>query len=102
MFQKKDIIYSETLGVCRVEDITKLSHNKGNVPTPYYFLRSVTNKAKIAYIPVEHHAVLLRELITLEEAETLKQDSENAEQELPELRQQEMEYVLQCNGEKIS
>ena len=28
MFQKKDIIYSETIGVCVVDDIVKLADNK--------------------------------------------------------------------------
>ena len=28
-FEKKDIIYSESLGVCKVDDVVKLSQKKG-------------------------------------------------------------------------
>lgn len=95
MFQKKDIIFSETLGVCRVEDITKLSLNKGETSTPYYFLRSIYEKEKIAYIPVEHHEVLLRELISRKEAEELQERANKTEQKLTDLSTQEITYVLE-------
>lgn len=68
MFEKKSIIYSENMGVCRIDDITGLSLQKLN-PVSYYVLRSVYLKDKTAYIPVENHTVILRELITKEEAE---------------------------------
>lgn len=71
MFQKKDIIYSETLGVCTVDDIVKLSDNRKDTYN-YYLLRSLFDKTKKAYIPVENHSVKLRELITAEEAQALK------------------------------
>lgn len=58
MFEKKDYIYSETLGVCRVDDVTKLSLNRG-LPMTYYVLRSVSDRDKVSYIPVEHHQVQL-------------------------------------------
>lgn len=67
MFQKKEIIYSETLGVCSVDDIVKLADNKKDTYN-YYLLRSVYDKSKKAYIPVENHTVQLRALITKEEA----------------------------------
>lgn len=94
MFQKKDIIFSETLGVCRVEDITKFSLNKGETSMPYYFLRSVYEKERIAYIPVDHHEVLLRELIGPEEAEKLREDEKTTEEPLSSLTKQEIAYVL--------
>ena len=68
MFQKKDIIFSENMGVCRVDDVTGLSVQKTN-PVSYYVLRSVYKKDKTAYIPVENHEVTLRPLISKEEAE---------------------------------
>ncbi len=68
IFQKKDIIFSETLGVCKIEDIVKLSADKINSYT-YYVLKSIFTPNKMAYIPVEHHSVLLRELISKETAE---------------------------------
>ena len=67
MFRKKDVIYSETMGVCTVEDITKLTQKNGDT-VMYYALRSVEDRDKNAYIPVENHTVKLRELIDRETA----------------------------------
>lgn len=93
MFQKKDIIFSETLGVCKVEDITRLSLTKGDMVS-YYILRSVSQKEKIAYIPVEHHEVVLRELLTVEEAREKKQEMETTEKKYSEPELQELGYLL--------
>lgn len=67
MFQKNDIIFSETMGVCKVSNITKLTQNRGGV-YDYYVLKSVFNKDKVSYIPVMNHQVHLRELISVDEA----------------------------------
>lgn len=98
MFQKKDYIYSETMGVCKVADVTNLAPKKGNA-VAYYVLRSVYQKDKTAYIPVEHHTVELRELITPEEAMKLSEEWKQSEDE--ELKEQlesfadfEMQYKM--------
>lgn len=67
MFQKKDMIYSETMGVCCVDDITKLVNQKGQGGM-YYVLRAKYEKGKVSYIPVEDHQVKLRPLISSDEA----------------------------------
>ncbi len=73
MFLKKQYIYSETLGVCKVENIVQLPAGKnGNVP--YYVLRPEFEKEKVSYIPVEEHQVVLREMFSEEEARALEQD----------------------------
>lgn len=92
MFQKKDIIYSETIGVCIVDDIVKLADNKKDTYN-YYLLRSLFDKTKKAYIPVENHTVRLRHLITSEEAQTIR-DSEGFK-ERNELVKGEVKYVLE-------
>ena len=76
MFEKKQIIYSETQGVCRVDNIVSLSAAKGEKGIPYYVLRSVFDTSKVSYIPVEHHLVKLRELFTPEEAQALQGSEE--------------------------
>lgn len=91
MFEKKDIIFSETLGVCKVEEVTKLSTNN-SVPVLYYGLRSVYDKAKVSYIPVENHAVQLRPLITVEEAQ--ERASREDFKDMNTLLKREVEYVL--------
>lgn len=91
MFQKNDIIFSETLGVCKVTNITKLTQNRGKV-YDYYVLKSVFNKEKVSYIPVQNHQVILRELISEEQAIVLKA-SDNYEKTEDKLKQ-EIEFVL--------
>ncbi len=67
MFEKKTYIYSENMGVCYVEDVTRLiTAQKKEVM--YYVLRPVYRKGKAAYIPVENHSVELRELCDPESA----------------------------------
>ena len=50
-----------------VHDVTKLTDDHGNAMS-YYVLKNVFDKSKVAYIPVEGHQVVLRDLITVEEA----------------------------------
>lgn len=85
MFQKKDYIYSESMGVCLVADVTNLAPKKGTAVS-YYVLKSVYQKDKVAYIPVENHAVELRALITKEQAQALTEEWQKSEDE--ELKKQ--------------
>ena len=90
MFQKKDIIYSETLGVCRIDEITKLTQKSGDT-VMYYGLRSMKD-GRTAYIPVENHSVKLRNLIETQAAEEIKNSTYD---NLSALEQYEVDYVLQ-------
>ena len=90
MFEKKDIIFSETLGVCQVAELPKLSSKSGE-QIPYYGLKSIYDKSKVSYIPVEHHQVQLRELISYDEAKKLL---ENPPENLDKLLLLEAEYVV--------
>ena len=91
IFEKKDIIYNDNLGVCRVDEVTKLSAGKSE-PILFYVLRSIFNKDKKAYVPVYNHNVVLRKLISLDEAENLSKD-ENFKK-MSENIQGEVKYVL--------
>ena len=90
MFQKKQQIYSETQGVCIVENIVQLPAGKGQT-IPYYVLKSIMDE-KVSYIPVNNHQVVLRELFTEEEAQTMLQ---NPELEKNEQLKAAVQYVLQ-------
>lgn len=90
MFEKKDIIFSETLGVCQVAELTKLSTKSGE-QVMYYGLRSVEDKKKVSYIPVENHQVQLRPLISVEEAEERMKGDLSV---LTENQKNEAQYVL--------
>ena len=91
MFEKKEIIFSEAMGVCQVAELTKLSAKSGE-QVLYYGLRSISDKKKVSYIPVNNHQVNLRELFTEEEARELLQ---NPELEKNEQLKAAVEYVLQ-------
>lgn len=91
MFQKKQKIYSETQGVCIVDNIVQLPAGKNKV-VPYYVLKPVFDTSKVSYIPVNNHQVVLRELFTKEEAEEL---SKHPELEKNQLLKMAVEYVLQ-------
>ena len=88
MFGKNDIIYSEGIGVCRVAEIVNLSVNK-QLPVQYYSLVSVFNRKKTSYIPVREHQVVLRHLITTEEA-----NAKSSMDNLSENEKNEIQYVL--------
>ena len=91
MFEKKQIIYSETQGVCRVDNIVSLSATKSEKGVPYYVLRSVFDTSKVSYIPVEHHQVKLREMFTPEEAQALLESEELSKNER---LKEAVDYVL--------
>lgn len=90
MFQKKQKIYSETQGVCIVENIVQLPAGKGQT-IPYYVLKSIMDE-KVSYIPVNNHQVALRELFTEEEAKELLQNPELGKNEQLKVA---VQYVLQ-------
>lgn len=93
MFEKKEYIYSETMGVVRVVDVVKLSDkNKRREPVDYYHLRSAFDKSKDAYIPVDNHQVNLRPLISVDEAALM---SDEEVEKLSEMRQAEVKFVLE-------
>ncbi len=95
MFQKKQVIYSETQGVCIVDNIVQLPAGKGET-LPYYVLKSVFDTSKVSYIPVNNHQVNLREIFTEDEAREL---SKNPELEKDEKLKAAVEYVLQQKGD---
>ena len=97
MFEKKQLIYSESQGVCRVDNIVSLSVAKGEPGVAYYVLKSVFDDSKVSYIPVENHQVLLRELFSVEEALALKNSKEA---EASEVLRQAIDYVLDHKLEK--
>lgn len=93
MFEKKDYIFSDTMGVCKVSDIVRLApKNRIGEPVPYYLLKSVFDKSKVAYIPVEKHQVALRPLMTKEEALAV---TEEAMEKMNELQKAEVQFVLE-------
>ena len=96
MFEKKQIIYSETMGVCQVDNIVSLSATRGEAGVPYYVLRSLTDKSKVSYIPVDHHQVALREIFTRQESQAMLGTEELKKNPL---LKEAVEYVLRNEEE---
>lgn len=96
MFQKKQKIYSETQGICVVENIVQLPTGKNEKAT-YYVLKSLFDSSNVAYIPVEHHKVVLRELFSVEEAKELQKNLTLKENEK---LLKAVNYVLQYEKEQ--
>lgn len=89
MFQKKDIIYNETIGVCQVTEVAKLVDKRGR-SIMYYGLKSLED-GRTAYIPVENHSVVLRNLI---DADTAAERKNTGFEDRSRQEQYEINYVL--------
>lgn len=98
MFQKKEYIYSETLGVCQVENITNLTAGRSQ-QIAYYVLRPIFAKEEVSYIPVENHEVHLRSLFSREEAQAILEDS-NIDLEKDSNLKDAIDFVLHGKSEE--
>lgn len=91
ILKKNEIVFSDTLGVCQVAEVSNLTTKKGD-SLLYYRLQSVYNKDKFSYIPAHGHQMKLRDIISVDYAEKTK-SSENF-LKLSVIERQEIEYVL--------
>ena len=96
MYQNKPNKYSETMGDCQLDNIVSLSATRGEAGVPYYVLRSLTDKSKVSYIPVDHHQVALREIFTRQEAQAMLGTEELKKNPL---LKEAVEYVLRNEEE---
>lgn len=91
ILKKNEIVFSDTLGVCRVTEVSNLSTKKGD-SILYYRLQSVFNKDKFSYIPAHGHQMKLRDIISVDDAQEIKAKEDF--EKLSLLEKQEIEYVL--------
>ena len=106
VYSKKDIIFSSTMGLCIVSDVTKLSADKNTPPVPYYVLKSFYDKTHVAYIPVENHEVELRDVMDADAAgrafDDLKKEYESDAGFVPdEHAVGEIAYVMKLTPEEL-
>lgn len=92
VFQKKDYVFADGLGVCKVEEVTNLA-TKNGTPTQYYGLKSIQN-ATTAYFPVVGHEIVIRRLIDIEEAQKIVNLSEDEKKEMDSLLLFEAEFIV--------
>lgn len=91
ILKKNEIVFSDTLGVCQVTEVSNLSTKKGD-SILYYRLQSVFNKDKFSYIPAHGHQMKLRDIISVDDAQDIKAKEDF--EKLSLLEKQEIEYVL--------
>ena len=91
ILKKNEIVFSDTLGVCQVAEVSNLTTKKGD-SLLYYRLQSVFNKDKFSYISAHGHQMKLRNIISVDDAEKMKSSEDFSK--LSIIEQQEIEYVL--------
>lgn len=91
ILKKNEIVFSDSLGVCQVTEVSNLTTKKGD-SLLYYRLQSVFNKDKFSYIPAHGHQMKLRDIISVDDAERMKSGEDFSK--LSAIEQQEIEYVL--------
>lgn len=80
MFQVGDYMVHENNGICRVEEITQLKMPGAQKNRMYYVLLPVYTKGSKVYSPVDNSKVVMRNLLTKEEAEDLIKEIPQMEQ----------------------
>ena len=78
MFQVGDYVVYGNTGICRVEDITFLNMN-GN-DKQYYVLVPVDGRSSRSFLPVDNTKVVIRPVITKDQAMKLIDDIVNVEE----------------------
>ncbi len=71
MYQKGDYVVYGTSGPCIVEDVTKLKIPGCDAKRFYYVLRPVKTGRSVIYSPVDNHKVMIRPVLSEEEATVL-------------------------------
>ena len=71
MFEKGEILYYGTAGVCKVSDICRSPFDKNDDRMYYVLEPNDFSEGTIIYAPVENSQVLLRSIMTKQQAELL-------------------------------
>ncbi len=71
MFEKGIFVLYETIGVCQVDKISKTDFTDSN--RLYYYLKPVFEKNTTIYIPVDSTKVMMRRILSRQEAEQFVQ-----------------------------
>ena len=96
ILKKNEIVFSDSLSVCQVTEVSNLTTKKGD-SLLYYRLQSVFNKDKFSYIPAQGHQMKLRDIISVDSAKKIKSSEDFLK--LSVIKQQEIEYVLLAKAE---
>ena len=94
MFQVGERIIYGSRGVCEIEDVTCLKREGIPEDRVYYILKPLWNKDSTIMTPVDNDRIVMRSLITKDEAERLISEMPAIEEiHVPEEKQREQIYV---------
>lgn len=74
MFQVDDYVVYGSHGVCKVTDIGPIEISMADKDKVYYTLQPIYKKDSVIYAPIENGRIVMRYVISKEEAEQLLQD----------------------------
>lgn len=93
MFEVGDFIVYESRGICKVEDITELNLPNATKGQKYYVLKPVYEEGGKIYSAVDSSKVVMRRMISEEEANELIADIPNIQEMwIGDEKQREMKY----------
>ena len=79
MFQVNDVIMYGKHGVCKVTEVGTLSMGSADKDKKYYTLHLIYQNDAVVYVPVDNDKIVMRTIISKEEAENLISDIPNME-----------------------
>ena len=100
MFHKGDYIVYGISGPCLITDVTRLSMPGCDVKRKYYVLRPVNSAKSTIYSPVDNDKVIIRQIMTREEAENHLQEVPGIKQirvENEKLREEQYEEIMKTS-----
>lgn len=105
MFQAGDVIVCETHGVCRVEKVGPLSSAVADRDRLYYTLKPLYERGSVVFTPVDNEKMVIRPVISREEALRLIDGIRDAEAlGIEDERKREENYktaLKSCRAEEL-
>lgn len=104
MFEVGSYIVCGHHGVCKVEEIGPLKMNNSSEGKQYYTLSQVYSKGGMVYVPVDNDKIVMRPVLSSEEAEQLISEITSAEEiHAANVRQEEAAYkeaIRSCDNKE--
>ena len=102
MFEKGEYVVYGSKGVCKIQDISHVDIPGVDRNRLFYIMHPVQNSEQTVYLPIDSNKVMIRKVMTPEEAKRLIQDIPSIEVlEVPNEKQREASYkaaLHECSG----
>ena len=102
MFEKGEYVVYGSKGVCKIQDISHVDIPGVDRNRLFYIMHPVQNSEQTVYLPIDSNKVMIRKVMTPDEAKRLIQDIPSIEVlEVPNEKQREASYkaaLHECSG----